>query len=545
MRIRSAGVSIVYSLWLRSRVIVGASVVGTFALGGVAAFSEPVPKALLGMVATMGFVIGLALLMGVVTYGGADLSTPESVYPKHVLVYPASTRVLVGAPMLFGTLIVAAFYLVAGAVALHTAGLKLPWAWPAGMMGAIVAWLQAASWSPYRVPFLRVGVILIVLVVLVPLGAAAQVSEVNSGVVLVASAILGGAAYPVALAGVRRARRGDGIGVWIPRSARPGAGAAAVKARPLASGAAAQFWFELRRNVWYPPAITALVEVVLFVPFVAGRRGPRSVFLSERLPTGAVPMGVFLAVPVFVLMVHAVAFGKFDMWRKQLEFPSFLTTRPVSTADIVAGKLRAAWAVTLLVWAVTLVVAMAFACVPKSYDSSHSWAYMIAGHASVRLGVGLVTGLLVLLIFTWSQIARSLWISMSGKNWLVHGLPSLAMAVTCGLAWVGYLIHKNPALQTQAISRAKELTVVVAWVKILAFAVVIVYLRRRGLIEAGAILRSCGWWLAACAAVCAGIFVAGPALRHSAVTVCAAVVLLVPLVRPAVAVLSLHYNRHR
>jgi hypothetical protein len=545
MRIESPAASITYSLWLRSRVIIGASVAGTFALGGAAALLDPIPRAVAGMVAAMPFITGLALLIGVVTYGGADLSTPESVYPRHVMVYPARTRVLVAVPMLFGTLIVAAFYLVAGRIALYPAGLRLPVVWPAATMGATVAWLQAASWSPYRYPFLRAGVILLVIIVLAPLGVAGQVHHVHPAVVLAASGIVAALAYPVALAGVARARRGEGIGPAASRKEARGAAAPVVKAGPFVSGAAAQFWFDLRRNIWYPPAITALVQLLLLITFVAGRGARPNVFLPAWVPPGAVPLLILLAVPVFILMVHAVAFGKFDMWSKPLEFPAFLLTRPVSTAQIVTAKLRSAAAVTLLVWAVTSVFVLAFVSVPRSYDAAHSWAEVIGRNASLRHVVGSVTMILILLILTWSQIARSLWISMSGKIWLVHGFPSLAMALMGVLGWVAYRIHQNPPLEAAIIARASGVIVGLAGLKILASTAVFGYLRRRSLTEAESILRAYGWWFVASLVVCAGLMYAAPTLRHAAFTVWAALMLLVPLVRPALAVLSLQYNRHR
>ncbi len=536
--------SVVYALWLRSRLVLVLSLAATLGLGPVASILGPVPRAFIGTGAGMAFISGLALLIGIVTYGGADLSTPESVYPKHALVFPAGTRTLVAVPMLYGTVSVACFWLVLSALALRPAGMPLPVLWPAGMMAALVAWLQAASWSPYRVPFARIAMIILVLAVLVAIGAACQTNGVHPAAAFALSVAVGLLAYPVALRGVAKARRGDGGAVAAVPSREPVAAIASIPAK-FKSASASQLWYDLIRNIWYPPAVTALVEIVLFFTFVGARQARPSVFLPAWVPPGLPPLCILLSVPVFVVMVHAIMFGKFDMWTKSLDFPPFYLTRPISSAAIIAGKLRTTAIVTALVWAVAAVVISAYALVPRTYDARHSWATVLTQHATWHGAAAIALAAVLITLFTWTQIARSLWISVSAKRWLIHGFPTASMLALCAVGWAGYRLHQNPATWQSVLANLGLVFGTFALFKVLIGVSVVFYLARRRLLTPSAAAGTLCAWLAACALLYAAILGVAQPARHAAMTVAAVVILFVPLGRPALAVLLLHYSRHR
>ena len=541
----SPAASIVYSLWLRSRLIVGLSLAGTFALCAVAMMLGPVPRVVVGMGAGIAFMSGLALLIGVVTYGGADLSSPESVYPKHAMVFPASTRTLVLAPMLYGAAMVAIFWLILAAAAFRPAGLALPVFWPAGMVAAMVAWLQAASWAPYRVPFLRILMLLLVLAVLIPIGVAGQVHDLHPAASFALSLLVGAVAYPVALIGVSRARRGDGVSSGQTRAAKVVSVVRDRRRSRFTSPSAAQFWFDLVRNVWYPPAITLLVELVLVFTFIGGAKPRQNSFLPAWVPPGLPPLGILLSVPMFVIAVHAIVFGKFDMWTKSVDFPPFLLTRPVSTAGIIGGKLRTAAVVTVLVWLITALVIVTHACLPHSFDAQHSWARVAARHATWRSASAMALVALLLIILTWGQISRSMWISVSGKKWLIHAFPTFAMLVWGALGWTGYRLHQNSTLWRGIVANVGLVLAVAAIIRVLLSSGLLLYLVRRSLLVPATALKIFSAWVVGCGVLCAAVLLVGEPLRHAPVAVIAVITLFVPLFRPALAVLLLHYNRHR
>jgi hypothetical protein len=112
MNSQSPASSIVYALWLRTRAILLASVAGALVIPLIAPALSPIPRAILSMIAGLAFISGLAVLMGFVTYGGADLSTAESVFPRHMFVFPVRTRSLALVPMLYDPPVVVLFWVL-------------------------------------------------------------------------------------------------------------------------------------------------------------------------------------------------------------------------------------------------------------------------------------------------------------------------------------------------------------------------------------------------------------------------------------------------
>jgi len=413
------------------------------------------------------------------------------------------------------------------------------------MMAALVAWLQAASWSPYRYPFMRVGVVALILCVLVLIGMTGQSRGIHPVIATSLCAAVGGLAYPVACAGMARARRGDGVGGGRIRKVEPPSSSTAVPPSEFSSGASAQLWFDLVRNLWYPPLITAFIELIFFSVFVA-RGGQRpKVFLPEWMPPGVLPLCILLAIPVFLVMVHAIVLGKFDMWTKSFEAPQFFLTRPMSTAAMVKVKLRAATVATVLVWGVAGMFVFAFACTPRSYDAGHSWAALAVNHFSWHgLGLG-VMGTVVVLLLTWGMITRALWISVSGKLWLIHGFPTAAMLAWAPVGWAGYKLHSDPELWREAVGWSGWVLIAVAVFKVLAGVALMIGLVRKGLIRRSPAALTIALWALACCVLVGGVLAVSAPLRHAITTLIAVVVLFVPLVRPSLAVVLLHYSRHR
>jgi hypothetical protein len=539
--------SIAYALWLRTWIILAASVASAFALNGIANSLGPVPRVVVGMAAAMAFIIGFALLVGAVTYGGADLSTTESIYPKHTFTFPVNTRTLVGVPMVYGSLVVSLFWLLLARPVFSPTGLKLPIVWPAVTLGALVAWVQAASWSPYRVPFARIAAIGGVLAVLMIVGLGGQLFHVNNIVVIVFSAAVAVLAYPVAMAGLAKARRGDGTGSSGPFVLREAVSPThlPIVSKPFSSPAQAMFWFDLRRNIWYPGAAAIFFGGFGFFIAILSSHGPASTLLPKYIPPGAIAFMSILTIPAFIVMMHAVVFGKFDMWAKPLTFPAFVTTRPISTAAIVGGKLRAANAITALLWTETFLLLCGFLIFPHGHDSAHSWATFLWKFATSRNIAAASLMLILLAVQTWSTIARSLWVTVSDKLWIVHGLPTATWLGWGGLSWGAYRLSHDPHLRSTIVPWIGWLICAVAIVKVVFTLVVLLRIHRLSLMSWATILKAIGIWTAACLTLIVAIVFVFFISRHALLPVSSLVVLLVPLGRPALAVLALHYNRHQ
>lgn len=535
-----------YGMWLRARPALLASAAATLALAAIASTLPPFAHLLVGFGGCMAFVAGVVVLMGVATHGGADLSTPESVYPRHAMVFPVRTRTLVWPQMLFGSVAVTAFWLLLAPIAFFPVGTRVtfPIVWPAFAMGAVVAWLQVASWSSYPLPFVRAFAALGVIGLLVGAGVAVQiyhVAEVNIAVLMV---LVAAPAYPAAVAGLSRARRGEG-GSTRRSSSSVSRRANGRPAAPFTGPAGAILWFELRRNVWFPAAMTAILATILLTIPLLVRPAKANVFLPQQIAPSLLPLFEVACIPLFMGTTFGGAIGKFDLWAKPFTFPAFLVARPISTGAIVAGKFRAAAIVTLLVWAPVLLMLLVYSFVPHTYDADHSLASFLQPRLTFRLAGALGLCAVLLIIHTWAAIARNLYVALSGRPWIINAAPSVGFLLTAAVACAGYEAYLHPSFRAALSRWAVPAIHGVAGCKLVVAAVTFGFLRRGGLLTGPRIVRVIFLWSTAAAALAALILPAVPPSRHAIPLLASGVILFLPLVRPALAVLALHYNRHR
>ena len=102
--------------------------------------------------------IAFFYFVGVFTHGLAgDLAARESIFPRRMLALPVRTAALAGWPMLYGVVMSVILWIVARLLAHWVGGdSRLPWLWPALLMAAWLAWMQALTWMPYGLRNLRV-----------------------------------------------------------------------------------------------------------------------------------------------------------------------------------------------------------------------------------------------------------------------------------------------------------------------------------------------------------------------------------------------------
>ncbi|HET6315784.1 MAG TPA: hypothetical protein VFG86_04955, partial [Chloroflexota bacterium] len=319
---------------------------------------------------SFGFVVMLPIsatftyFLALFSFGlSGDLVARQSTYPARMFTLPVTTAALAGWPMLFGSAALALLWLVTRLCALWPSGIAVPLIWPAFLAAALLAWTQALTWLPYGLPGLRVIVTVLWLAVIDSVVLLALNYNAREPVMLAILAPQVPLAYFAARFAVARARRGD-VPDWRGIFARIGQLANVPNRRDhFPSPASAQLWFEWRRHGRSLPALLGIVlPFELALLFVAGDT-PALVF--------SILLGVLLT-PVFLAVFAAATVRKANPYGgDSYGVTPFMATRPLSSAALIAAKLKATLGSTLAAWLLVLVA------IPLALEWSKTWPIVV------------------------------------------------------------------------------------------------------------------------------------------------------------------------
>ena len=296
--------------------------------------------------AVVPFTVTFFYLIGTFTFGlTGDLAARQSIYPTRLFTLPVSTAALTAWPMLYGVSAMAALWLMAVTLARWPWGIELPWVWPGLLAAVVLAWIQVFTWMPYGLRGLRVIAEVAVLITLDAIVMLAIDLEWPEAALVAFLAPQLPLAYVCAHAAVARARRGHAPNWSL--SSRRGAQAAAPLP-PFRSAAAAQLWFEWRRNGKSLPMMVAFVlPFQLSLPFITGYG---STWFTFEL------VSAILFTPVVMAGFAGAAVSKANPFGRDVYgVTPFTATRPLASAQLIAAKLKMAMWSTLAGWTLVFV----------------------------------------------------------------------------------------------------------------------------------------------------------------------------------------------
>lgn len=474
------------------------------------------------------------------TFGfSGDLTARQSIFPARLFTLPVRTETLVLGPLLHGTLAVAVLVQAATLLTRWPWGIDGPLVWPALLAAVFLAWTQALTWMPYGLPGIRVMLTVLWLVTLDAVVLVAMYFKVSEPVMLAILAPQLPLAYFVACYAVARARRGD-VPDWRPGFLRTAAvaGTARLTRGGFASPTRAQLWFEWRRQGRTLPGLVGMVlpfELALF--WLAGDAPG---LLLELLLLA-------LITPPLLASVTGTSVSKANpQAREAFAMSPFIAARPLSSVDLVAAKLKMACLSTLATWLLVLVA------VPLALTWSGTLP-MVEDRA-IRLGelVGMprMIGFALLLLAalmasTWRQLVQSLYIGLTGREWIAR---STLIAVLLFIIFIGPVVQwvvDHDSARAALWNALPAIFAVVVALKMLAAAVVASRHARSGLLSDRTLVIAAAAWTAA-VFVLYGVLawlVAGPLVPQYVLLLLS--ILAVPLARVSAAPLALAWNRHR
>lgn len=479
--------------------------------------------------------------LAVFSFGFAgDVAARRSMYPARMFVLPVSSAALAGWPMLYGTAAVASLWLATTRLALWPSGVDVPLIWPAAFAAVFLAWTQVLTWMPYGLPGLRVlaAVLWLVVIDIVALLAIHyQPAEILMVTILAPQLPL---AHLAARFAVARARRGD-VPDWRETLARrrPIAGVVPRRRDRFDSPARAQRWFEWRQHgrslpVW----VGILLPFELALLFVAGNDTPALVVYTL--------CGVLLTPPVMA------AFAAPTVRRSNLHgsdsyaMAPFIATRPLTSAALVAAKLRTTIWSTLVAWLLVLVA------IPVALTLSGTWPVVIERARQVSDAIGtpravaiVLLGFSGLVVWTWKQLVQSLYIGLSGREWLIRSGTCLTLAVLIFIEPMVQWIRENSDVRVALWNALPWIAAALVGVKMSAAAWIAIRLVRGRLLSGRTLVAGAAGWSVAVFALYGLLvwLVATPFFPRHLLALVA--ILAMPLARLSAAPLALAWNRHR
>jgi hypothetical protein len=508
--------------------------------------AEPTPlrMAVQGSIAATG-VIPLAaafmMMLSVFSFGfQADLSGRESIYPTRMFALPVRTAALAFWPMLYGTATAAALWLIVALAVFRPCGVYLPVVWPALLAAVVVAWTQVLMWMPYPLPLLRIFAAVILLGALVAGPQFAAEYDVPDTVLTAVLAPLLPLGYIAAWAAVGRTRCGD-VPDWRWLIALPRRMPACLPRRrfSFASAARAQLWFEWRRHGRSLPLLVGLLlPFSLTLLFVADTDTPDFVLLTL--------VGVLL-LPIFMAGFATTTVSKSNPHvRDYYGLSAFTATRPMTSAALVAAKLKMAVWSTLAAWGLVLVaIPMALSLSgnwPVVVESARNW---LASESPLRAAIIVVLIALGLVVLTWKQLVQNLYIGLTGREWIIKSTVFAALALFVILGPISKWIYDHKQHHAAVLDLLPWLAGVAVFVKVAAAVCVLRANRRQVLIERRAVLAIVGSWLACVVCLFGLLAWLVPEAIVSRILLTFGTILIVPLTRPVLAPLALAWNRHR
>lgn len=458
-----------------------------------------------------------------------DVAGRPSLYPARMFTLPVSTTALALWPMLYGAAAMAILWLATRFLAVWPSGFDIPTIWPALAAVSLLAWTQALTWMPYGLPGLRVILAVLWLSTIDTIVLLALRYHASEPVVVAIVAPPIPLAYLAARLAVARARRGD-VPDWRAQFARrvPTAADPAERRAGFSSPASAQAWFEWRRQGWTLPALVGIL-----LPFELAL-----LWLAKGAPA-------FLYELLFLVAVTPPFMAAFTGWTGSRQ-PPFSVTRPLTSAQLVAATLKIAIRSTLAAWG------LVFVATPLALAWSGTWPMLVERVQRMNATIGtpraIVLVLLVIAPFvasTWKQLVQSLYIVLTGREWLIKGSVLLTLTFLSLLGPIVEWIIDSPSMQRALWNALPLILAGLVGLKMSAAAWIATRLDRTRLLGHSAFVAGAAGWCVAVLALYGVLvwFFSTPFVARYVLALIA--ILAVPLARLSAAPLALAWNRHR
>ncbi len=284
--------------------------------------------------------------------------------------------------------------------------------------------------------------------------------------------------------------------------------------------------------------------VAFLLPFELGL-----LFLARHEPPVLVfytILGVLLTPPLMAGFVAATVSRPNPHAPDSYGVTPFTATRPLSSTALIAAKLKVTILSTLAAWLLVLIA------IPLGLTISGTLPVVIErvnegieAFGMPRVIVVLLLGILGLAASTWKRLVNSLFIDLTGREWVIKSSVLLVLFFLVIIWPIGRWLHDDGEALTALLDALPWILAALVCVKMSAAAWIARRLYDRGLVSDRVLVTGAAAWLGAVFALY-GLFAwfwTTPQVARYFLLLVA--ILEIPLARVSASPLALAWNRHR
>jgi hypothetical protein len=437
--------------------------------------------------------------------------------------------------MPYGTSVIVVLWFGMRLLVLWPADVDVPVVWPALLAASLLAWTQVLTWMPYPLRGMRVIITVLWLAAIDTIVMLALYLKASEAVMLAILAPHVPLAYLAARSAVARARCGA-VPEWRGTSATVGRIEEVLPHFP--SPARAQLWFEWRQSGRSLPGLVAILlpfELALLFPF---SHTPELIFEVLLL--------VAFTPPFMAAFVAATTARSGATTSDAHGLSPFIAARPLTNGSLIAARMKAMIRSALAAWMLVLVatpLALRFSgAAPVVMERVHRLIEVMEMPRAIAI---LLLGLAVLLASTWKQLVQSLYIGMSGREWVVRGSVFAALTFLAVALPLAVWTSRNREALALLFNNFALIAAVLVCLKLSAAVWIAMRLRDKRLLSDRRLVIGAVCWDVAVFVLYGLLVWIVPAMLVGRSVLALIAILEVPLARVAAAPLALAWNRHR
>ena len=248
----------------------------------------------------------------------------------------------------------------------------------------------------------------------------------------------------------------------------------------------------------------------------------------------------------FAGLVGTVVSGNHPWVKDYYGVPPSTATLPLSSAALVAAKLKAAAWSTLATWALMIVVVpLALVLTGNMEEMTASWQNLLGEQHPLKSAAALVASGIFLFAWTWKRMADSLLLGLTGRKWVIQGTLFVTIFGFCALMAIGGMSYKNPETREVVLPFIPWLLGLWVVCRLLVTGWAVRRLLHQNLVEPRTLRRWLLAWLLLASTLIGTFAWVVPRELVPLHYLTLAIVLVLPMGHLAATPLALAWNRHR